>query len=581
MQVIAKVDLRTNRPTTRPVSPYKQQSQNGPSTSPDLLKPREKVSSSANVGAKRRISGSVSVVTGPSSATTTRPPSAIPRPASPTKASPAIISRAHSVQSSSSHSASDASVPPRTKAALTQHVLSRQRSLTSTSLLPTVSDSSYVRERRGSGTFSSLSPAAATARSHLSPESATNGIRVKSKVSSLAKAAAVNIPASAPASPLVPSRSQGPFTHSGSDFVSPPYATTRPVRTRVRSPPVLDFASQTSSSLPSSPVLTPSVPYPLSNGNNIHGGHARYQSFSGDPALAKVDVAALPPLPQSPPTSTVSFSSHSSRSSLSHVAYSSSATESSGAAPTVYSHHTSGPSKDHATDERPPVQRATFDAIVDLFDPTSSSRRTSAATAGGEPPSPGLDLPKSEGSQIRAAAKSNRKIEDLEITNRSLLAINATLEAAKHKQAKEIRELRRKLRESRLILPPRAYRAVKSSDPTADDEADDEDEDDEDEEDVAASARDETYVRVRNLLDGLLDAGRRALASTPEDHAGAKVLSAEEVRSWRGGEHERLFTETEAGDVSTELEAGEPTSEDEVEAALGEQLPSITIGLSP
>ena len=55
------------------------------------------------------------------------------------------------------------------------------------------------------------------------------------------------------------------------------------------------------------------------------------------------------------------------------------------------------------------------------------------------------------------------QIADLEITNRSLLSINSTLEATKHRQAKEIRELRRKLRESRLVLPPSAFKAVKSS----------------------------------------------------------------------------------------------------------------------
>jgi len=52
---------------------------------------------------------------------------------------------------------------------------------------------------------------------------------------------------------------------------------------------------------------------------------------------------------------------------------------------------------------------------------------------------------------------------DLEITNRSLLAINASLEKTKARQAQEIRELRRKLRETRLMLPPLTYRAVKSS----------------------------------------------------------------------------------------------------------------------
>lgn len=123
----------------------------------------------------------------------------------------------------------------------------------------------------------------------------------------------------------------------------------------------------------------------------------------------------------------------------------------------------------------------------------------------------------------------------MEITNRSLLAINASLETAKHRQAKEIRELRRKLRESRLILPPRTYRAVKLS-ANHDDSADEEDEE------VGASEEegtgDEVYNRIRILLEGLLETGRRALESKPKDFqeggkGGTKVLSAEEVRSWR------------------------------------------------
>ncbi len=82
---------------------------------------------------------------------------------------------------------------------------------------------------------------------------------------------------------------------------------------------------------------------------------------------------------------------------------------------------------------------------------------------------------------ISTGTDTQAQIADLEITNRSLLAINTTLEQTKHRQAKELRELRRKLRESRLILPPRAFRAVKSSldhDDTADEDDDDDDDDD-------------------------------------------------------------------------------------------------------
>jgi len=229
-----------------------------------------------------------------------------------------------------------------------------------------------------------------------------------------------------------------------------------------------------------------------------------------------------------------------------------------------------------------------FDAIVGLFDP--SSRRTSLATSVESTST--LELPKSEGSQIRAAAKSHRKIEDLEITNRSLLAINSSLEATKHKQAKEIRDLRRKLRESRLILPPRAYRAIKSSDPTGDEDLEDDDEDDDEVEgevDDAVALHDETYRRVRGLLDGLLEAGHNALASTPEDHrgtGGAKVLSAEEIMSWRDDRSDVR----EAGNVSLDLESDlgreldtsvGPSSDDEDQAMAGFTLPSVKVTMSP
>ena len=133
------------------------------------------------------------------------------------------------------------------------------------------------------------------------------------------------------------------------------------------------------------------------------------------------------------------------------------------------------------------------------------------------------------------------QIEDLEITNRSLLAINAALETTKHRQANEIRELRRKLRESRLMLPPRAFRAIKSSlgpEDVADDEDIGEDGNDNDDDDDDDDEHDETYGRIKGILENMLETGRRALRAEPRDFdkpgGGVKVLSAEEVRSWRG-----------------------------------------------
>jgi hypothetical protein len=104
------------------------------------------------------------------------------------------------------------------------------------------------------------------------------------------------------------------------------------------------------------------------------------------------------------------------------------------------------------------------------------------------------------------------------------------------------------------MLPPRTFRAIKSSlgpEDMTDDDIDDEDEDNDED--------DETYRRIRGLLEGLLETGRRALRTEPRDFAkqgsGVKVLSVEEVRSWRGDTRDDdLFsvqyapTETETDD---------------------------------
>lgn len=188
----------------------------------------------------------------------------------------------------------------------------------------------------------------------------------------------------------------------------------------------------------------------------------------------------------------------------------------------------------------------------------------------------------------------------MEITNRSLLAINASLETAKHKQAKEIRDLRRKLRESRLILPPRAYRAVKSSldhDDTAEEEDDDDNDDDEINEEECKDG-DEVYRRIKVILEGLLETGKRALETKSEDFPEggkgvAKVLNAEELRTWRDSGRRM-------SDHDTQLEGGlngnedrlplspsriavpdsddDPISEDEVEAMT---IPSDSSSPSP
>ena len=162
------------------------------------------------------------------------------------------------------------------------------------------------------------------------------------------------------------------------------------------------------------------------------------------------------------------------------------------------------------------------------------------------------------------------QIADLEITNRSLLSINSTLEATKHRQAKEIRDLRRKLRESRLVLPPSAFKAVKSSitedERTVEEEpAENEEEEEEDEEEqaVVEGKTDETYRRVRSLIERLIDQGKRALETKPEDlvestKGGTKVLHEVEARTWRGEDNDSqsLLSRDDDDSRSTHLDAG-------------------------
>lgn len=101
------------------------------------------------------------------------------------------------------------------------------------------------------------------------------------------------------------------------------------------------------------------------------------------------------------------------------------------------------------------------------------------------------------------------------------------------------------------------------------------------------------YKRIKLILEGLLETGRRALETTPEDFlekpkGGAKVLSADEVRNWRysgddtedrhsEGRHDHdIDLDSENGGIPRTASSYSPTiprseddsfiSEDEVEA---------------
>ena len=147
---------------------------------------------------------------------------------------------------------------------------------------------------------------------------------------------------------------------------------------------------------------------------------------------------------------------------------------------------------------------------------------------------------------------------------------------------------------------------VKSSltydDTAEEDDSEEEEEDEEAAKELLEGKADKAYQRVRVMIEGLLESGRRALESKPEDFVGsgkggAKVLTAEEVRNWRGDDND---TETRSMlDVDASPSSSRPLtpsrvavpdsddglgSEDEVEATLDEPdarpaapLPPITI----
>ena len=342
----------------------------------------------------------------------------------------------------------------------------------------------------------------------------------------------------------------------------------------------------------------------------------------------RVDPTQIPLPPQSPQLSAVSFSSRSSAS------YESRNSDSSGStAPTLNHHRFNGHIQVNGANHT--RSRSSIDGLGVHYSPLSPSHETSA-----DSPSSTLETDdervvsdeadeelEDDNKKMRKEAISNRKVSkrrafvgrqyliarkiaDLEITNKSLLAINTSLEAVKHRQAKEIRDLRRKLRESILVLPPSAYREAKSSlsPEVVEEPEDDEDEDEDDTETQAAieGKNDEAYRRVKSMLEALIDSGRKALETKPEDFKAdgvgiTKVLSEEEARTWRGEElsfAERDYTDdgTTDDDPSRPLTpsriaipSGNVSSEEEVEQSIlvdggtfgASIVPPITVTPSP
>ncbi|KAF9245847.1 hypothetical protein BU15DRAFT_58796 [Melanogaster broomeanus] len=521
-KVTARVDLKAGntfaraQPSSRPGSPTK--TPPASSLSPPPFRPRAKVNSSATVRKPSSLTSlNIARTNNPPSTSTSRPGSPFKPPRTLANGSePSVTPKARITARPTPKSGVS---PVQTSSGSPEF---RHRALTtvSTKLKPPHSD-----DRPRSGSVFSLHHALSTSdlkpppsptpspmseRSSVDTERTNHSprlapVKIKSKLTSLTKSTSAS--AGDPAS-----RS-----------LSPPWATTRPIHTRVRAP------SLTSSfSLNDPPTTPPSTSlYPITTAAPAANPHRyvvprraqspvhSYQPWTASndsPTTNKADPASIPLPPYSPPISALSLSS---KSSVSRTTVSLNTERS--ADNTVASPIQQRSMEWKSTPNVFPPQEQSGSQDKGLRDPVPESSHDESDT-------------ESEGSQrqLRVEAKTNRKIADLEITNRSLLAINASLETTKNRQAKEIRDLRRKLRESRLILPPRTFKTVKS--------ALDEDEDDDDSEDIEEGADDGLFLRVRGMIEGLVESGQRALETKPEDFRASlatKVLNADELRSWR------------------------------------------------
>lgn len=357
-----------SRPPSRPHSPLK--------TKPHTTMPVE-----PTPRLKAKVSTSATVVIGRSSSSSGTDNKSTTRPPSPFKQS-----RGHARKLSSTRSAVDVHIS-RPKAPLAAHELSRQRSLTSTL------ETSLTGSRRSDGSFHPTTPSSPSPR--LSPESApaSPAVRVKAKVSNLAKSSGFSTSPS-PASTSHPS--------------SPSFATTRPIESRPRAPSITDLSSIFGSRPSTVPVTVHPITTPTSAANPhryspripSNTASTRFQALSPlssrglDNGVhhvrvsSKIDPAAIPLPPQSPPASTLSFSSQSSKDTQG-------SSISGSTAPTPNSHlHGTSPALGSGPD---------FDAFDEILDPSSPHHSLD---------SPVIYTEQVEDSdrKIRAEAKTNRKV---------------------------------------------------------------------------------------------------------------------------------------------------------------------------
>lgn len=409
MQVTARVDLKAGnafarpQPRSRPGSPTKQSPTS--SLSPPSFRPKAKVNSTATV---RKLSSSSSLG---ASQTNNASASSHSRPGSPLRPS-----RILAIASEPSNSPkARVTARPTSRSGIVQtnsgSLEPRQRALTTASAklkLP------YSEDRPRSGSvialhhalsISDLNTSSSPTLSHPSPSAEppfvdlgrTNTpqvlapIKIKSKVTGLAKS--------------TPTNAEDPASRS----LSPPYATTRPIHTRARTPSITTtFSLNDPPSSAFYPITTASpaanphryTPRPaLSPARSFPSPTFSSELYSAkkSPLVPKVDPASVPLPPHSPPISALSLSS---KSSVSKTSTSPNDDQPSDNQISSVVSHVKRHSMEWIGQPSPFVPQA--DTIAQTKRDRSRSRERS----------PGESDTESEGPerQLRAEAKTNRKV---------------------------------------------------------------------------------------------------------------------------------------------------------------------------
>lgn len=221
-----------------------------------------------------------------------------------------------------------------------------------------------------------------------------------------------------------------------------------------------------------------------------------------------------------------------------------------------------------------PANNASLESPSYVPSPSANGPITSPTTHGSLP-SPGVLLsPAVELDAEQVEAKTNRKILDLEITNKSLLAINGGLEVTKLKQAREIRELKKRLREGRTLGDTLGIHDREGDDVSESDVEDGESVSDE--EAPLNTELEEAHQRCKGLIDAMVLQARQAILSKYEsevNHPGNRVLHPAEIDAMQ---NEIEIQTNEEGMQSRPIDDAQTDSEEEGEEEETSRLPDIT-----